>query len=76
MCRFAHVFAMETGTSVGEIIGHSKKVNTCSYRQSRPFRIVTASEDRTVALHEGPPFKFQKSFHVKYFYLFSLCYDG
>lgn len=57
--RFGHVFMTETGTSVGEISGQSKPLNSCDFRPSRPFRIATASEDNTVAIFEGPPFKFK-----------------
>lgn len=57
--KFGHVFMAETGTSVGEISGQSKCINTCDFRPSRPFRIVTGSEDNTVAVFEGPPFKFK-----------------
>ncbi|KAK7603230.1 hypothetical protein V9T40_003229 [Parthenolecanium corni] len=57
--KFGHVFMSETGTSVGEISGQSKPINTCDFRPSRPFRIVTGSEDNTVAVFEGPPFKFK-----------------
>ncbi|KAK7110487.1 actin-interacting protein 1-like [Littorina saxatilis] len=66
--RFAHVFSMDTGTSVGTIEGHSKSINTVSYRPTRPFRIVSASEDCTVGFHEGPPFKFKRTqkFHTNF----------
>lgn len=57
--RFGHVFMSETGTSVGEISGQSKPINSCDFRPSRPFRIVTGSEDNTVGVFEGPPFKFK-----------------
>lgn len=57
--RFGHVFAMETGTSIGEISGHSKIINSCDFRPSRPFKIVTGSEDTFVGIYEGPPFKFK-----------------
>lgn len=57
--RFGHVFMSETGTSVGEISGQSKPINSCDFRPTRPFRIVTGSEDNTVAVFEGPPFKFK-----------------
>lgn len=49
----------ETGTSVGEISGQSKPINSVDFKPSRPFRIVTASEDNTLAVFEGPPFKFK-----------------
>ncbi|KAF9794870.1 hypothetical protein SFRURICE_005105 [Spodoptera frugiperda] len=57
--RFGHVFMSETGTSVGEISGQSKPINSVDFKPSRPFRIVTASEDNTLAVFEGPPFKFK-----------------
>ncbi|KAJ6223045.1 hypothetical protein RDWZM_001590 [Blomia tropicalis] len=57
--RFGHVIMMETGTSVGEIAGHSKTINSCDFRPSRPFRIITGSEDNFVGIFEGPPFKFK-----------------
>ncbi|XP_063539484.1 actin-interacting protein 1 [Cydia strobilella] len=57
--RFGHVFMAETGTSVGEISGQSKPINSVDFRPARPFRIVTASEDNTLAVFEGPPFKFK-----------------
>lgn len=57
--RFGHVFTAETGTSVGEIGGHSKQINSCDFRPTRPFRIITGSEDNTVGIYEGPPFKFK-----------------
>lgn len=62
--RFGHVFMTETGTSVGEISGQSKCINTCDLRPTRPFRIITGSEDNTVAVFEGPPFKFKMTKQV------------
>lgn len=59
--RFGHVFMTETGTSVGEISGQSKPINSCDFRPARPFRIVTGSEDNTIGIFEGPPFKFKKT---------------
>jgi hypothetical protein len=41
------------------IQGHSKKILTVAYKTSRPFRIMTGSEDNAVAFHAGPPFKTQ-----------------
>uniref|UniRef100_A0A0V0G6W9 Actin-interacting protein 1 n=1 Tax=Triatoma dimidiata TaxID=72491 RepID=A0A0V0G6W9_TRIDM len=57
--RFGHVFMAETGTSVGEIAGQSKPINSCDFRPARPFRIITGSEDNTIGVFEGPPFKFK-----------------
>ncbi|KPJ17975.1 Actin-interacting protein 1 [Papilio machaon] len=66
--KFGHVFMAETGTSVGEISGQSKPINSVDFRPSRPFRIVTASEDNTIAVFEGPPFKFKctKQEHTRF----------
>jgi len=49
----------ETGTSVGEISGQSKSINSCDFRPARPFRLITGSEDNTIGIFEGPPFKFK-----------------
>lgn len=51
---------MDTLSSVGEITGHSKVINTVAIRQERPFRAVTASDDMTVVFYHGVPFKFNK----------------
>lgn len=66
--RFGHVFMSETGTSVGEISGQSKPINSCDFKPSRPFRIITGSEDNTIAVFEGPPFKFKmtKQEHTRF----------
>jgi hypothetical protein len=54
----------ETGTSVGEISGQSKSINSCDFRPARPFRIVTGCEDNTIGVFEGPPFKFKMTKQV------------
>ncbi|KAG5219855.1 WD40 repeat protein [Salix suchowensis] len=43
---------MDTGTSSGEIIGHSKAVNAVSIRQQRPFRAATAGDDGSIIFHQ------------------------
>eukprot|EP00927_Polykrikos_kofoidii_P073226 TRINITY_DN6928_c0_g1_i1.p1 TRINITY_DN6928_c0_g1~~TRINITY_DN6928_c0_g1_i1.p1 ORF type:complete len:638 (+),score=81.77 TRINITY_DN6928_c0_g1_i1:79-1992(+) len=50
----------DTGSKTGDVGGHSKIVNSISFRSQRPFRVMTGSEDMTVGFHEGPPFKFSK----------------
>ena len=57
--KFGHVFMADTGTSVGEINGHSKIINSCDFKPTRPFRVITGSEDNFVGIYEGPPFKFK-----------------
>ncbi|KAJ8605356.1 hypothetical protein CTAYLR_002341 [Chrysophaeum taylorii] len=51
----------DTGNTVGEMVGHIKKAITCAYRQTRPFRIATGSEDFRVVFYKGPPFKIDHS---------------
>ncbi len=59
--KFGHAFIMDTGTSVGEIGGHNKRITSCDFKPTRPFRVVTGGEDNLVNIHEGPPFKFAGS---------------
>ncbi|BFY98615.1 hypothetical protein BsWGS_01655 [Bradybaena similaris] len=65
---FGRVFSFDSGNSVGEIIGHSKSINSVSIRQARPMKIVTGSEDFSTIFYEGPPFKFKctKSDHQNF----------
>lgn len=56
----------DTGTSVGVISGQSKRINSCDFRPKRPFKIVTGSEDNTVAIFDGLPFKFSRTKQVSY----------
>eukprot|EP01117_Protostelium_nocturnum_P007731 TRINITY_DN276_c0_g1_i1.p1 TRINITY_DN276_c0_g1~~TRINITY_DN276_c0_g1_i1.p1 ORF type:complete len:605 (+),score=239.17 TRINITY_DN276_c0_g1_i1:105-1919(+) len=60
--KFGSVFLWDSGSSVGEISGHSKAIGTVDFKQTRPYRIATGSEDCQVNYFEGPPFKFKKSF--------------
>jgi len=59
--KFGHVFLWDSGSSVGEIIGHTKEINAIDYRPIRPFRVVTAGEDKLVNWYEGPPFRFKST---------------
>ena len=60
--KFGAVVFSDTGASVGEISGHSKTVSTVDLKQTRPYRLITGSEDLAVNFFEGPPFKFKKAF--------------
>ena len=51
----------DSGTNVGEFDGHSRRVLSCAYKPTRPFRIVTCGEDFLVNFYEGPPFRFKLS---------------
>ncbi|XP_053724204.1 WD repeat-containing protein 1 [Synchiropus splendidus] len=57
--KFGAVFLWDTGSSVGELSGHAKVINSVDIRQKRPYRLVTGSDDTTTSFFEGPPFKFK-----------------
>ncbi|KAJ2098334.1 WD40 repeat-like protein [Coemansia sp. S100] len=59
--KFGHVFAYDSGNSLGTVEGHSKVINACSMRQQRPFRAVTCSDDGTCVFYHGPPYKFNST---------------
>uniref|UniRef100_A0AC35FFK7 Uncharacterized protein n=1 Tax=Panagrolaimus sp. PS1159 TaxID=55785 RepID=A0AC35FFK7_9BILA len=61
--RFGHVFLFDTGTSNGNLSGQSRVMTSIDFKPSRPYRLVSGSEDNTVAIFEGPPFKFKTLFH-------------
>lgn len=54
-------FRWDSGSNVGEFDGHSRRVLSCAFKPTRPFRIVTCGEDFLVNFYEGPPFKFKLS---------------
>ncbi|XP_052179853.1 actin-interacting protein 1-2 [Diospyros lotus] len=58
---FVRAFMWDSGSNVGEFDGHSKRVLSCAFKPTRPFRIVTCGEDYMVNFYEGPPFKFKQS---------------
>ncbi|KAL0959696.1 hypothetical protein HGRIS_011391 [Hohenbuehelia grisea] len=66
--KFGHAFMMESGSSTGEIIGHSKVINAVAIRAQRPFRAATAGDDSTIVFHQGVPYKFDKTIrtHTKF----------
>ena len=51
----------DTGSNLGEVVGHSKRVISCDYRQVRPYRVMTGSEDHRTIFYQGPPFKMDHS---------------
>ncbi|KTG05546.1 hypothetical protein cypCar_00030428 [Cyprinus carpio] len=57
--KFGAVFLWDSGSSVGEIVGHSKIINSVDIKQTRPYRLVTGSDDNCTTFLEGPPFKFK-----------------
>ncbi|XP_027167454.1 actin-interacting protein 1-2 [Coffea eugenioides] len=58
---FVRAFMWDSGTNVGEFDGHSRRVLSCDFKPTRPFRIATCGEDFLVNFYEGPPFKFKLS---------------
>lgn len=66
--KFGHAFMMDSGSSTGEIIGHSKVINAVAIRHQRPFRAATAADDATIIFHQGAPYKYEKTIktHVKF----------
>ncbi|KAF9530217.1 WD40-repeat-containing domain protein [Crepidotus variabilis] len=66
--KFGSAFMMDTGSSTGEIIGHSKVINAVSIRHQRPFRAATAGDDTQIIFHTGAPYKYEKtiSTHTKF----------
>jgi len=61
MGLFIYFYRWDSGTNVGEFDGHSRRVLSCAFKPTRPFRIVTCGEDFLVNFYEGPPFKFKSS---------------
>ena len=54
-------FTWDTGNSVGEMVGHNKRILSVAYKPTRPFKIMTASEDSKTIFYAGPPFKLAHS---------------
>ncbi|GJJ68478.1 hypothetical protein EMPS_00824 [Entomortierella parvispora] len=59
--KFGHAFLADTGSSCGELMGHSKVVNTVAIRQTRPFRAVTGGDDNSLVFSNGVPFVYNKT---------------
>ncbi|WRT65714.1 uncharacterized protein IL334_002662 [Kwoniella shivajii] len=58
--KFGAAFFMDSGSSCGEITGHSKPIASLSVRHQRPFRAVSGSDDNSLILHTAVPFKYDK----------------
>jgi len=76
--KFGAVFLWDSGSSVGEISGHTKPITSCDFKQTRPYRIITGSEDFQANWFEGPPFKFKKTFkeHTRFVNCVRFAPDG
>ncbi|KAF9077415.1 WD40-repeat-containing domain protein [Rhodocollybia butyracea] len=66
--KFGQAFMMDTGTSSGDITGHSKVINAVSIRHQRPYRAATAGDDTVIIFHQGAPYKYQTAIktHTKF----------
>ncbi|CAJ0961864.1 unnamed protein product, partial [Mesorhabditis belari] len=77
--RFGHAILFDTGTSNGDLSGQSRPVSSIDIRPVRPYRLITGSEDNTVAIFEGPPFKFKTLFndiHTRFVWVTRYAPDG
>ncbi|QLL30583.1 hypothetical protein HG536_0A04010 [Torulaspora globosa] len=59
--KFGVFISWDSGNSLGEVSGHSQRINACHFKQSRPMRCVTVGDDGSVVFYQGPPFKFAAS---------------
>lgn len=62
--KYGRCFDWEKGNSFGDITGHQKIPITVAFKPGRPYRIASGGEDKIVCFHEGPPFKFKRSYKV------------
>ncbi|PWZ54587.1 Actin-interacting protein 1-2 [Zea mays] len=53
-----------SSSTVGEFDGHSKRVLSCDFKPTCPFRIVICGEDILANFYEGLPFKFKHSIRM------------
>ncbi|AMD18861.1 HBL041Wp [Eremothecium sinecaudum] len=59
--KFGAFITCDTGNSLGEVLGHSARVNACHFKQSRPMRAMTVGYNGKVVFYKGPPFRFASS---------------
>ena len=52
--RLIRAVMWDTGSDLGEFTGHSRSVNSVDFRPCRPYRLVSSSDDMTVAFYQGP----------------------
>lgn len=61
---FTRALLVNSGATVGDLGGHSSRVQTVDFKPSRPFRAATGSEDLKTNFYAGPPFKFGHSTEI------------
>eukprot|EP00002_Diphylleia_rotans_P024161 TRINITY_DN4763_c0_g1_i1.p1 TRINITY_DN4763_c0_g1~~TRINITY_DN4763_c0_g1_i1.p1 ORF type:complete len:571 (+),score=111.96 TRINITY_DN4763_c0_g1_i1:66-1778(+) len=62
MGRFASCIRIDNGSSAGDIVGHTKAINSVDIQPASAdgkFRMVTASVDMTVQTYLGAPYKYE-----------------
>lgn len=69
---------VDTGSSVGEIAGHSKPINAVAIRPQRPFRAVTVGDDANVTLFTGVPYRYERTLtaHARFVHDAAYLPDG
>ena len=53
----------------------NQTINAVSIRHQRPFKAVTAGDDRTIVFHSGVPFKYEKTISTHNNFVLSLAYS-
>lgn len=59
--NFGAFISWDSGNSLGEVSGHSQRINAVHIKQSRPMRAFSVGDDGSVVFYQGPPFKFAGS---------------
>jgi WD40 repeat protein len=72
--KFGHFFLIDSGSSCGEVTGHSKVTNGIAMKTSRPYRAVTAGDDGNIVFYNGVPFKYAKSLSTHKSFVQSVAY--
>lgn len=62
--RFGTFITWDTGNSLGEVSGHSARINACHFKQSRPMRAMTVGFNGIVVFYKGPKLHFASSDHT------------
>ncbi|PGH19061.1 hypothetical protein AJ79_00095 [Helicocarpus griseus UAMH5409] len=77
--QYGRCITADSGNSVGEITGHSLRLNAVAVKPQRPMRAATGGDDRSVIFYDGPPFKYNTSHgdnHTNYIYGLAFSPDG
>lgn len=72
--KFGHFFLIDSGSSCGEVTGHSKVTNSIAMKTTRPYRAVTVGDDANVVFYNGVPFKYAKSISTHNNFVQSVSY--